>query len=151
MSVALTLILLVAALLLIFDFRMFMFFLVGMSPAVVAFIIDADPGKYAARSVGFLNFAGLTPYFGRLLDESLGKDVLVDLASDMTAWLVVGGAAGAGWLLYFSMPMLVGQIMRLIDTARVGSLRARQRELAKEWGEDIRSGTSAAKGTPSGR
>ncbi|MFO1188583.1 MAG: hypothetical protein U1E97_03095 [Alphaproteobacteria bacterium] len=151
MSVALTLILLVAAMLLIFDFRIFMFFLVGLSPAIVAFIIDADPRKYAARSVVGLNFAGLTPYFGRLLDESAGQKAVVDLASDMTAWLVVGGAAGAGWLLYFSMPMLVGQVMRLVDTARVGSLRARQRDLAKEWGEDIRSGTAGGKGNPPGR
>lgn len=147
-SFALTVILLIGGGLLVIDFRLFMFFVVGMSPTIVAFVVDADRRKYAARSVGCLNFAGLSPYFGKLIDGSHGTSAVIDLASDMTAWLIVGGAAAGGWLLHFCMPMLVGQVMRLIDRARVGALRLRQRELAKEWGEEIRSGAADGKSSP---
>ena len=149
-SFAVTALLIVGASLLVLDFRIFVFFLVGMSPTIVAFIIDVDRRKYAARSVGCLNFAGLTPYFRRLIDNS-GSGAVLDLASDMTAWLVVGGAASVGWLIHFFMPVLVGQVMQLIDLARVGALRRRQRELVKEWGEDIRNGTAPGQRTPPGR
>jgi len=132
--------LLVGGGLLVFDFQAFLFMLIGMSPTIVAAVIDTDPPKYAARSVGCLNFAGLTPYLGRVIGRSGDERVIVDLASDMTAWLVVSAAAAAGWLIYFVMPMVVGQVMRLIDSARIASLHARQRMLAKEWGDEIRKG-----------
>jgi hypothetical protein len=109
----------------------------AMLPTLAAWASEKGQNKYAWLCVGGLNFAGVIPYLFALwfgvhtLDESLR------MLSDATVLLVAYGASGFGWLLYLAMPPVVGSYLKLTTQHRVTSLKAAQKKLIEEWGEDV--------------
>ena len=118
---------------LVADYATFMLLAFGMVPTLAAYLSDPDPRKYAARSVGGLNFAALAPYGVRLWTHGHSEQALFDIASDMRVWLVVLLASAGGWLLHMGMPIIVATLMRFRDSRRVVRLEARKAALIEEW------------------
>lgn len=125
---------------LVVDYATFMLLAFGMVPTLAAYLSDPDPRKFAARSVGGLNFAALAPYGVRLWTQGHSEQALFDIASDMNVWLVVLLASAGGWLLYLGMPVVIGTLMRFRDSRRVVRLEARKTALIEEWGDEITGG-----------
>mgnify|MGYP001605716256 CR=1 FL=1 len=115
---------------------------VGGLPTLVAVVIDRHPRHYLARCVGFLNFAGVAPYLLKIWMHHTTLAAM-EMLTNPYAWLAMYGAASAGWLVYLSAPSIAWLQVELTGARRVRILKARQRQLIEEWGEDV-AGTFGA-------
>lgn len=110
---------------------------IGMLPAVAAFIIDRTRQRCLTLSISGLNFCGVFPYLLSLWsgDNSIGT--AVDLATDVFALLVMYSAAAFGWLLFMAVPPVVIAVLTVMTERRLVQLRAMQKSVIEEWGEDV--------------
>jgi hypothetical protein len=110
---------------------------VGLLPTLIAMFIDLKTGKSESIAVGTLNVAGILPFVANLW---VGGHTLVKsfaIVSDVYAWLVMYGAAAAGFGLLQVMPQAALKAIDALSRRRVGKIKERQAELIKEWGSDI--------------
>ncbi len=77
-----------------------------MLPTVVAFLVDARPGRYLFRTVGASNAAGVIPFLSGSLNYGSNAGVIVSPVGSFDTWLTIYGAAGAGWFMVLGVPML---------------------------------------------
>ena len=110
---------------------------VGMVPTLVALATDRDPEKSAAITVGSLNLCGCI-FFAIELWKT-GHTIAAALAKlgDPMTWLVMYGAAGAGWMLYFTIPPLVASAEISRAEKRIDTLKKKRVGLIQEWGPDV--------------
>jgi hypothetical protein len=110
---------------------------VGMTPSVVAYLVDLSPGRYACRCVAALNFAGTFPYVINLWNTGHTMAGTFKIAADPFAWLVMFSAAGVGWLMFIGVPGMAATIQSFNAKRSVESLKERQRVLVEEWGKGV--------------
>lgn len=109
----------------------------GMLPTLASWATEKGPNKYAFLCVGGLNFAGVFPYlfglwFGvHTLDEALR--MLTDPIMLMTAY----GCSAIGWGIYAAMPPMVASYLAASSQRRVNNLKAAQKKLIEEWGDEV--------------
>ena len=113
---------------------------VGLLPTVVALLVDMHPRKYAAWSVGFLNFAGLIPYLGDLWTKNNTIEGAMAVLTDVLAWLVIYGAASAGWMVFKWMPVVGALILEIKTQDEIRRLKAERQKLIHEWGQEAAKG-----------
>ncbi|MEE8563155.1 MAG: hypothetical protein V3S92_05995 [Alphaproteobacteria bacterium] len=113
---------------------------VGLLPTLVALLVDVHPRKFAAWSVGFLNCAGLMPYLGDLWINNHTVEGAMGVLTDVVAWLVIYGAAAAGWMVYRGMPVVGGMILEIKAQGQIRRLRAERQKLIDEWGRETAAG-----------
>lgn len=109
----------------------------GLLPTLVAFVVDLHPRKYAARSVGSLNFAGTLPFLVSLWSGTHDLMSAMKILTDVYAWLVIYSAAAVGWVIYLGMPQVSGFLMEINAARRIRALDARRRKLIAEWGDEV--------------
>ncbi len=109
----------------------------GMVPTIVAYFIDRTTQNYAAFCVGGMNASGLLDVIYDLWTGPNTPGDAMDLLTDPFNLLMVFGAAGFGWLLYMSLPPLVGAVLQVVAEQRMTKCRSIQSDLIKEWGEDV--------------
>lgn len=122
---------------LIFSLPTVVLLFLGLLPAMVAFIIDNDPRKYAAKCVVTTNFAGAW-YFLLVLwtgDHSLAEAMAI--LTDVYSWLLMYSAAALGWLCYLWFPSITALFMEMTAGRRIANLKLQQEKLIDEWGEGI--------------
>ncbi|NQU71748.1 MAG: hypothetical protein HQ514_14425 [Rhodospirillales bacterium] len=112
---------------------------VGMLPTLVSFIVDMTPGRYACRCVAGLNVAGVAPFVDKLWSGHNDVNAAMNIIGDTLAWLAFYGSAGFGWILFMSLPGLVATSQTLNARRVVHNLHARQEEIAKEWGLNVKT------------
>src|SRR4051812_49622631 len=84
---------------------------VGMIPTAVAYVVDRDPDKTAPMTVGGLNFVGVVTFLVNLWQAGHTMAALSKVLTNPFAWLVMYGAAGLGWSLYYRVtPPLAGWV-----------------------------------------
>ena len=110
---------------------------VGMIPTVVAYVVDRDPDKTAPMTVGGLNFAGVVTFLISLWQAGHTMTALTKVLTDPFAWLVMYGAAGLGWALYYGIPPAVAGWIMLRAEARIAQRIEEQRELIALWGTEV--------------
>ncbi len=114
-----------------------MLILFGLLPTFVAYVVDKTPQKNAAFCVGGINICGVLPY---LIDLWIGEnsmDEAIKTLTDVFALVVMYGAAAFGWMLFQSLPPIVGAFITVLAQSRVSSLRSIQRKLIEEWGDGV--------------
>jgi NADH:ubiquinone oxidoreductase subunit 5 (subunit L)/multisubunit Na+/H+ antiporter MnhA subunit len=111
--------------------------LIGMAPTIVAYLIDRTPKKFAAWCVGGMNFTGVLPSFLKYWDRGESVRNAIAVAFNPFDLTVMYGAAAFGWMLYQAIPPVVAAMIAVSAQHRIAKLRARQRELIKEWGEAL--------------
>jgi len=114
-----------------------MIIIFGLLPSFVAYIIDRKKGKHAAFCVGGINLCGVFPYMLQLWTGENSIDEAVNILTDVFALVVMYGAAAFGWMIYQSLPPIITTFMTVIAQHRVATLRASQRDLVEEWGNDV--------------
>ena len=117
---------------------------VGMTPSIVAYIVDQTPRRTLTLTVGPLNLAGTAPY---CLQLWFGIDTMRALSSflgNVWVWLVMYLAAAFGWLLVLGMPVIVHFLLERSIDRRKARLVQIQKKLRAEWGDEV----DAASGTP---
>ena len=110
---------------------------VGMVPSLVAYIIDRDPEKSAPMTVAPLNMCGILPFMMELWKHDHTMQAAITKIADPLTWLVMYGAAGVGWALYFLVPPIVTNIEVMRAQGRIESLNGRKKDLIEEWGPDV--------------
>jgi hypothetical protein len=111
---------------------------VGMLPTIVAVMIDRSRDKLAAVTVGPLNFAALLVPLTQLWLGANDMTQALAILSRPSTGVIVYGAAGAGWLLYFLVPPVVAKALVSSRQQRIAKLTAEQKALADLWGEDVK-------------
>lgn len=117
-----------------------MIFGVGLIPAIVALATDRDPEKSAAITVGSLNFCGCMPFAIDLWKTGHTVGAAMAKLADPFTWLIMYGAAGAGWMLYFTVPPLVASAEIGRAEKRIDVLKKKRVSLIQEWGPDVSNG-----------
>ncbi|MDX9859761.1 MAG: hypothetical protein RBS99_02480 [Rhodospirillales bacterium] len=110
---------------------------VGMPPTVVAWIIDRSYQKSASYCVAGMNFCGLFPYLMDLWMGANSMKAAAAVVTDVFALLVIYGAAAFGWMIYITIPPVVGTFLTVMAQRRVVQLRTLQRQIIDEWGESV--------------
>lgn len=109
----------------------------GLIPTLVALIVDRDPDKSAALTVGAMNFCGTMPFCIRLWQEGHTADLAFRMLANPTTWLLAYSAAAGGWLIYFTVPRVVAGFSVSRDQARIRELDAKRAELVRDWGPEV--------------
>lgn len=115
----------------------FIFFFIGMLPAMVAYIVDHDPKKYASATVAALNFSGVFPYMIDVFMQGGTFIAIEDKLSSPLVWFVMYGAAALGWMIVFFSPIIAATLLDGIYKGRVLHLELMQKKLVEEWGEEV--------------
>jgi hypothetical protein len=109
----------------------------GMLPSIVAAIVDRTPQKSATFCVGGMNFCGVFPYLLTLWGGDHTIAMAFDTLTDVFALLVMYGAAGFGWMIFTSVPPIIVTFLNVRNQRRVATLRATQKRIIAEWGNDV--------------
>lgn len=118
-------------------------FIVGMLPGLASWVTDRTDQKYGFFCIGGLNFAGVFPY---LMDLWWGNHTLsgaTDIITNVFSLAVMYGAAMAGWFIYTVVPPTITSFMTVLAERRLSALRANQRRIVEEWGEEVTMGLRA--------
>ncbi len=109
----------------------------GLLPTVVALIIDKSPKKYSTFCVGSMNITGVFPAMLELWAGQNNISHAIEIITNVFDLIVMYAAATFGWLLFMAIPPVVNGLLAVVAQHRIAQLRSRQRELIKEWGDDI--------------
>jgi hypothetical protein len=111
--------------------------LAGTLPTAVAVVVDRHRRRYLARTVGAMNLAGVMPGALRMWEAGINFDSLRQVIDSPYSWLIMYGAAAAGWMLYFCVPPVVAMVLEIkVDEAK-RRLELRAKALVEEWGEEV--------------
>ncbi|HTI87397.1 MAG TPA: hypothetical protein VL966_12405 [Alphaproteobacteria bacterium] len=109
---------------------------VGGLPTLVAFIVDRHKKHLLTRCVGSLNLAGILPYLLKIWTHHTTL-AAVQMLTDPLVWLVMYGGAAVGWVIFLSAPSIAWLQVEITGSRRVKALRARQKQLLDEWGNEV--------------
>lgn len=115
----------------------FIFFFVGMLPAMVAYITDHDQNKYTSSTVAALNFSGVFPYLVDIFVQGGSFGAVEDKLSYPLVWFVMYGSAAMGWAIVFFSPIIAAAVLDGIYSGRILHLEILQKQLVEEWGEEV--------------
>lgn len=116
---------------------------VGMLPTLVAYIVDSRREKYAAFSVGCMNFCGVLPFMLQLWTQEHSFTMAWRIVGDPVSWMIMYAAASVGWIIYYAAPHVVAAYLRFQLDRRINKLREYQKELVTEWGDSITRSATA--------
>lgn len=111
--------------------------LAGLIPTIVAYVVDKDPDKSAALTVGSMNLTGIAPFLVRLWQAGHTLDGTARLLADPFTWMVMFGAAAIGWLMYFFIPMGVAMVEQARSGSRIREMEAERAGLVADWGPEV--------------
>jgi len=107
-------------------------------PTLGAYFSERGNNRYAWLCVGGLNFSGVVPTLFGLWFGVHTMDEALRLLSDATVLFWSYATAAIGWGIYKAMPPLVANWMSFSTERRVAGLKAAQRKLVDDWGDDVR-------------
>lgn len=111
-----------------------------LGPALLALLLDLEPGKPTGRAVTLCAMAASVEPLKTLWTTGHSMATATGLLGDLhvigTAW----SAAAAGWLLAQLAPVAVRAALEAISVARAARLRAERAKLVEEWGLETERG-----------
>jgi hypothetical protein len=116
---------------------LFVVFLIGMVPTVVAFVCDRDRDKYMAIAIGAGNFAGVVPFLVALAMQGPTLTRAAETVTDIFSIATMFSGAAAGWVIVSILPAVVAVYMNVTTDGRVQRVRRAQHKLVEEWGADV--------------
>jgi hypothetical protein len=111
--------------------------LFGMLPTIVIVFFDSSKKKTKAMTVGFLNFAGCTPFILHLWHSGHAMENAVMIAFDPRFMIVMCSAAGIGHLIDWAMSGIVGTVMLERGKSRIEEIKKHQKSLIDRWGVEV--------------
>ena len=111
---------------------------VALLPTVVAAFAEKGNTRLAWLCVGGLNFAGCSPYLFKLWFHGHTMSLAFDILGDVSALLIMWAAAAFGWMIYTLMPPVAASVLQMNAQRRVMSLRASQKKLVEQWGDEVK-------------
>ena len=134
--------LIVASLILILVLQLgFIFILIALLPAMVAYFIDRSPHKSEFRVILICNMTATLPSLSPMVNAAIQMkriDIL-PVMTDPITWLIIYSGAAAGWCLIFLCRFIARFLITIYFEYRINSLQRLQAKLVKEWGEQIQA------------
>jgi hypothetical protein len=109
----------------------------GMMPTLITLFVDRQQPRHLSYTVGIMNFAGVLPFLLALAKGNLSMSGAARLLSDPTTWIVMYGAAAAGWAICAAMQPLARFCLELQASQKRRALEALGGAIKKEWGEEV--------------
>jgi len=125
--------------LMIFAAPALLLFAVGCIPAMVAYIIDREPGRNATLTVTAANVAGVAPFVVELLMNGASMARALAMLSDVFVIAVMFGTAGIGWMLVLGMPKVASVYIEVTNETKIKLMRREQQRLIEEWGDEVKA------------
>jgi hypothetical protein len=113
-----------------------------LGPALIAVILDGEPGRPTGRSVVLFGMAASVEPLKTLWTTGHNMQGAVSLVSSLEVVATAWSAAAAGWLLAQILPIAVRTVLEGMSIARSARLRAERAMLVSDWGFDQVDGTS---------
>ena len=108
-----------------------------MLPTLGAWASERGKHRYAWLCVGGLNFSGVIPFLFSLWFGVHNVDEAFNLLSDSGVLLWAYGCSVIGWMIYMLLPPAIGSWLNYNTDRRVSALKAAQKRLVDEWGDDV--------------
>jgi hypothetical protein len=113
--------------------------MIGMLPAIVAYLIDNDRKKSISITVALMNAAGVVPFVIELWKKGQTLHTSFDIVEKPMVWLFMYGSAAMGWLIVYSVPAVVQALLSYRAKGRIDDIDKRHQALVELWGESVRS------------
>jgi hypothetical protein len=108
----------------------------GMMPTAAVAMIDRRP-RYLSYTVGAMNLAGVFPFLLAVVKANMSIVAAATKLSEPLTWLVMYGAAAAGWLLCGATPMMARACIELQAFQHRRALEALGKAIREEWGPEV--------------
>ncbi len=115
----------------------YVFFIIGMLPAVVAYYLDVSRQRYTFRSILAANLSGMMPYLTRLISHHASSGELQIIMGSSLTWIVVYGSALMGFLLVAVCPMMAQTMVDALHRGQISRYQRLQKKLENEWGPEV--------------
>ena len=122
----------------------FIFFVVGMMPSILFYIIDASKHRYTFQCVLACNLSGMMGFLLQMIAHGPSSAVLQEMMGSFTNWLIIYGAALMGWLVVQICPMLSEALVHNIHKGQIQRIQRIQKKLENEWGGEVAQLSHAA-------
>jgi len=109
-----------------------------LAPALIALLLDRQPGRPVARCLVMAGLAAGIPALRRAWEAGLGADAAEALLADPMTLGTVWSAAAAGWLAAELAPLAVRVVLEGWARVRIARLRAEAAKLAETWDDEDR-------------
>lgn len=116
---------------------------IGMLPSLVAFFVDRSKSKSQALTVAAMNLAGCSLFLLELWTNGHTMNVTLQILSNPVNIVVMYLAAGAGYLIDWTLSGVIGGLVYQNGKSRLKSIRKDQDELVKRWGNQVKGRTSS--------
>lgn len=124
----------------------FLFILLALMPAIMAYFVDIEPGKNTFKVVLAGNLSASLPTLVPMINAmtSNRKFDMSSVLMDPKVWLFIYMGAGVGWALIYLCKFISRFVVTVSFEYKVSSLENIQLMLVEEWGERIRASGVAA-------
>ncbi len=122
----------------------FIFFLVGMMPSIIAYIMDTSKHRYMFQCVFACNLSGMMGFVLNMLAHGPSSAVLQEMMGSFTNWIIIYGAALLGWLVVQICPMLAEAMVNNMHKGQIARIQRIQKKLENEWGNEVAQLSRAA-------
>lgn len=112
-------------------------FVVGMLPTIVARVIDRTPEKTKVLTVGFMNFAGVFPFWYQLVEIGHKFDNAMALVSQPLTVVVMYAGAVLGYALEWGITGFVASMMVQKGRSRLDNIKKAQEAMVRQWGPEV--------------
>ena len=112
--------------------------IIGMSPTVVASLIDKSEEKLKGVTVGFLNFAGCYPFLLTLIVRK-GNDpqYAFEIIFEPLNVVIMLMAAGLGYFIEYGTTQGVSGYLYQNAERRVKDIEKEQKQMVERWGKEV--------------
>ena len=111
--------------------------LVGMAPTLVLFFTDHSRRKTKTITVGAMNLAGCSYFLFELWKSGHSFEESFAIFSDFLAIITMYVAAGAGYLIDWTVTGATAGILYQRNEARKRAITKRHGELVERWGKKV--------------
>ncbi len=116
----------------------FVFFVIGMLPAIVAHYMDISKYRYTFKSIFAANLSGMMPFITKIIATGPSSTLLQETMGSLTTWITIYGAALIGWLLIKICPMIAQIMVSGVHQTQILRYDWLQKKLESEWGDEVK-------------
>ncbi|WP_281300760.1 MULTISPECIES: hypothetical protein [unclassified Iodidimonas] len=114
--------------------------IIGLLPTLVLLLADVTPERGIRLNAMFaFNLSGVLPYLVKMWEAGPSFVMLMEILTDLMAWTVMLGAAGAGAALLWVCPVITAGIQHYLNQGHAERLGEQRKAMIREWGEGVSS------------
>ncbi len=110
---------------------------IGMLPTLVARFVDRSKEKTKVLTVGFMNFAGVFPFWFEMVEKGHKVENAIDIISNPSVIVVMYGAACLGYIVEWGVIHLTAAAMVQRAKSRMDAIRKAQEDLVRRFGPEV--------------